>query len=225
MNSIGLKWFVALSVAVHGVLLLSWKQPAFEIGNTGQILQLAMADISGASSTAAAKQTATDPAVPEPSEPPQRKPVPSGQHTAHSSSLPADNSAAEAPVVPGQNPRKPQDSTDTGKNTAAAGGPDSTRQEADRHLRKSLFELVTARLTYPALARHKGWQGTVRLELHIEPDGQITRLRIDATSGYPLLDQAAVRSLTLASVPRAGRWLNGHAIDIVIPVEYRLLDG
>ena len=34
-----------------------------------------------------------------------------------------------------------------------------------------------------------------------------------------------MRCLQLAYIPGAERWLQGQAIDIVIPVEYRLVDS
>ena len=87
------------------------------------------------------------------------------------------------------------------------------------------MELITRKLTYPAIARRKGWQGTVKMQLHIEADGAITRLQVDETSGYRILDRAAMECLQLASLPGAARWLHGQAIDIVVPVEYRLVDS
>jgi protein TonB len=87
------------------------------------------------------------------------------------------------------------------------------------------MDLLARQLTYPAIARRKGWQGVVKLELHIESDGRISDLHIDATSGYALLDEAALQSLQLANVPDAAQWLHGEAIDIIVPVEYRLIDG
>ena len=68
-------------------------------------------------------------------------------------------------------------------------------------------------------------QGIVKLEVRIESDGRISRLRIERTSGYPLLDRAALQSLRLASVPGAEQWMQGQALDIIIPVEYRLVGG
>jgi protein TonB len=100
-----------------------------------------------------------------------------------------------------------------------------SREEQDQHLRACVMNLVTRQLTYPAIARRKGWQGIVKLELHIEPDGQISALHIDTTSGYSVLDKAALQSLQLANVPDAAQWLQGETIDIVVPVEYRLIDG
>jgi len=102
---------------------------------------------------------------------------------------------------------------------------DTVRQGAREHLRESILRLVSSRFHYPVLARRKGMQGIVRLQVRIETDGRITRLQVQQTSGYPLLDQAALQSLQLASVPDAPRWMNGQAIDIIIPVEYRLVGG
>ncbi len=103
--------------------------------------------------------------------------------------------------------------------------PRPSHEESDRHLRDSVLRLVTQRLSYPAIARRKGWQGVVTLELHIEPDGLISDLQVNETSGYPALDHAAVKSLQLASIPGAGAWLHGRSIDMLVPVEYRLLDS
>ena len=87
------------------------------------------------------------------------------------------------------------------------------------------MDLLTRKLNYPAIARRKGWQGVVKLELHIEPDGLISDLHIDQTSGYAVLDEAALQTLQLANVPNAAQWLHGETTNIIIPVEYRLIDG
>ena len=108
---------------------------------------------------------------------------------------------------------------------AVASNPVLQREETDRHLRSSVMELVSRELTYPAIARRKGWQGIVKLELHIEADGSITDLQLAESSGYSILDRAALQCLQFASLPGAARWLQGRTIDIVVPVEYRLVDS
>jgi TonB family protein len=108
---------------------------------------------------------------------------------------------------------------------AVASNPVLQREETDRHLRSSVMELVSRELTYPAIARRKGWQGIVKLELHIEADGSITDLQLAESSGYSILDRAAMQCLQFASLPGAARWLQGQTIDIVVPVEYRLVDS
>lgn len=48
---------------------------------------------------------------------------------------------------------------------------------------------------YPNLSRRLGEQGTVVLELVIEPDGTVSDLRVLESSGYPRLDKAALEAV------------------------------
>ena len=48
---------------------------------------------------------------------------------------------------------------------------------------------------YPPLAREKGYEGTVYLRALIERDGRVGSLAIDRSSGYEILDRAAVDSV------------------------------
>ena len=213
--------FLLISMTVHAAVLLLGAPPAYHMGNTGKVVHLTMVDSSGA---------AEAPAVDKPADAIQSVPEASSQHPVsrpareaigkHSIPRPQRSSTTapqQHPPQPVPGPRRT-----TGQ---AAGSPAPTPEESDRHLRQSLLELIAQRLTYPLIARRKGWQGIVKLELHIESSGLITSTRIHSTSGYPVLDRAAVNSLQLVNVPHASRWLNGHAVDIVIPVEYRLVDS
>ena len=53
--------------------------------------------------------------------------------------------------------------------------------------------LLQAALVYPPLARKRGLEGTSRIEFVIGPDGHARDVRTAATSGYPMLDEAAER--------------------------------
>lgn len=52
---------------------------------------------------------------------------------------------------------------------------------------------------YPDLARANGWYGDVRLMVIVRPDGQIRAIRLLESSGYPILDEAARRSVREAA--------------------------
>ncbi|MEA2094625.1 MAG: energy transducer TonB [Pseudomonadota bacterium] len=225
MNCHGLKWFIVLSAAVHAAVLFYWTPPAREIGNPGRVLQLAMTDISGETATAAAGIARSDnqESTPEATVAKTRSlPVKPVYDTA---TQPVPNRIPEATEASDPDPPPPEQQESSAQTSLTSGSPDDIRQDTDHHLRMSILELVTAQLKYPTIARRRGWQGIVILELHIESDGHISRLHVTETSGYPVLDQAAISSLQLASVPHAGQWLNGHAIDIMVPVEYRLTGG
>ena len=221
MISHNIKWFLGLSVAVHVVILLGWQQTEHAAGNTGQALLLSVTNRTGD----AVRQpvTSEEKAAPDsmlPVQPPAPSPVIAAHHVKQQSSTPAAVSTSTLP------PTFTQETIALSVQAAtSASSPTPSRNETDRHLRACVMELITRQLTYPAIARRKGWQGIVKLELHIESDGLISALHIDETSGYAVLDRAAMESLQLASVPDAAQWLHGASIDIVIPVEYRLIDS
>jgi len=52
---------------------------------------------------------------------------------------------------------------------------------------------------YPDEARARGWSGDVRLMVILRPDGQIRAIRLLESSGYPILDEAARRSVRQAA--------------------------
>ncbi|MBA4503669.1 energy transducer TonB [Marinobacterium sp. 3-1745] len=54
-------------------------------------------------------------------------------------------------------------------------------------------------LNYPEQARRQGLQGTLRLLVALNPDGQVINIEVLASSGHPALDDAAIRIVQLAS--------------------------
>ena len=233
MNTSGhnFAWFLALSMAAHATLLLAYRPGMPEIGHAGHTVQLSV------------ERAGSRSATPSPlANKPDRQPEPATRETTAATSpestaprttrtatttrsqaaVPTRARAATAAAPPMQH------ATATGtpvSSALAAGSPQPSQHESKDHLRRSVLDLFSRRLDYPAIARRKGWQGTVTLRLLIEPDGRISRLQVDRTSGYPLLDRAAMESLQLASVPQAEQWLHGRALELLVPVEYRLVGG
>jgi TonB family protein len=96
----------------------------------------------------------------------------------------------------------------------------------DQQLLDSLHAALMPHFSYPLLARRRGWEGIVRVGLRIEANGRLTRLHLVEPSPYDVLNTAAINSLSqLARLPNAGTWLQGSHVDLVLPVEYRLLEG
>jgi protein TonB len=225
-----ISWFLGISVAAHMAVLLAWQSPATAPGHTGHAVYLSIIQQTGDSN----KQPSP------PTETPAQAALDNTVLSKPAEAPPIEVAAARAvvqdrTVYPKHttNPQQSPSVVQPVKTTAATAAPSATiashpvlqQEETDRHIRSSVMELITRELTYPAIARRKGWQGVVKLELHIEADGSITNLQLDETSGYSILDKAAMQCLQLASIPDAAKWLQGHAIDIVVPVEYRLLDS
>lgn len=75
---------------------------------------------------------------------------------------------------------------------------------------------------YPALARRMGQQGTVKLRLTIDRDGSVDRAEVAASSGFPMLDQAALRAARAWRFEPARREGRPVAAELVQPVEFHL---
>jgi len=112
------------------------------------------------------------------------------------------------------------------------------QQPAVSHIQYADLATLTARFAgqlrdalapyfvYPMLARRNGWQGQVRVGLRVEADGRLSHVRIAHSSGYRLLDSAALATLNhISTVPQAAGWLEGRHFDMVLPIDYRLIDG
>jgi protein TonB len=89
----------------------------------------------------------------------------------------------------------------------------------------SVEQAFSAHFYYPALARRKGWEGEVMLALRVESDGRLTGIHVVGSSGYRVLDHAAMDSMLRArAVPLPGGALV-DGLDMVLPVQYRLFDA
>lgn len=220
MISHNIKWFLGLSVAVHAAALLALAQPENSIGASGRTLLLSVSDRSGesVSQPPAATENEMEVVADAPALQPQAtQPV-------ITDTAPAKQRPADQPVAQAQPETAVENRSDKSQSMQASSTTIS-REQQKQHLRASVMAFITRQLNYPAIARHKGWQGVVKLQLLIESDGHISDLQIEKTSGYALLDKAALSSLQLAHVPDAAQWLDGKAVSIVVPVEYRLVGG
>ena len=221
-----IKWFLGLSAAVHAAALVAWLPPEHRPGNAGQPLLLAVTNHTGKAVQQPQSQaeTPTQPFTDNILPPTPADPAPVAAATPVKPQG-LERPAARQQIDPPVPSSAPAQVPDNRAGTAQAASSSTSREEHEQHLRACVMELITRQLSYPAIARRKGWQGVVRLELHIEPDGQISDLQIDQTSGYAVLDKAALQSLQLARIPEAAQWLDGETVDIIVPVEYRLIDG
>lgn len=78
---------------------------------------------------------------------------------------------------------------------------------------------------YPLLARRKGWEGRVTMSVRVEADGRFSDIRVIESSGYRVLDSAAVDCLRRAARLSRAEGVIQTALDLVLPVRYLLLDS
>ncbi len=67
---------------------------------------------------------------------------------------------------------------------------------ADRKgLRTTVRPIKADRPPYPPTARARGWEGTVMLRLTVTREGAVERAAIHTSSGFPILDESALRAV------------------------------
>lgn len=173
------------------------------------------------------------PAEPEqqPAKPRSSEPV----TTARAPSKPAPESepAPNAGPVPAASPPSGKSTAET--RTAQQAAPNAADASAStaaaefaaaQRLRAQLEASLRSHFYYPRIARHRGWEGLVEVGLRIEANGRLSDVRILRTSGFAILDRAALASVgRISRLQGAAEWLGGHHIDMVLPVQYRLIDG
>ena len=93
-------------------------------------------------------------------------------------------------------------------------------------IRKKLSALIERNFSYPRFAIKRGWEGTVELGLRVEANGKLSNVRVVKTSGYSILDEAALTALTETNyINGLDAWMAGNHFDTTLPVKYQLVGG
>lgn len=77
---------------------------------------------------------------------------------------------------------------------------------------------------YPAAARRAGYEGTVVIRARIQVDGNADRVEIRKSSGYGVLDQAALEAVRKWRFIPAGRGNEAVVEWVDIPLKFKLED-
>ena len=72
--------------------------------------------------------------------------------------------------------------------------PDLPTDEAVNSYAHSIQEKISQAITYPFEAKEKGWEGIVKLNLHILRDGSLADVSIKESSGHSVFDQDALNT-------------------------------
>ncbi|MEI7065240.1 energy transducer TonB [Dickeya chrysanthemi] len=75
---------------------------------------------------------------------------------------------------------------------------------------------------YPDVAINRGWEGTVLLNVQVRPDGKVQTIRLQRSSGYPTLDDAAREAVLHWSFVPARRGDQPESGWVVVPVDFTL---
>jgi len=86
----------------------------------------------------------------------------------------------------------------------------------------TVYKKIIDAAYYPADAKQAGWQGTVKLVLNISFDGTLKDVKLKRSSGYKILDDAAVETVCRQSpYPALPAELQQDELRVEIPVAYR----
>lgn len=110
-----------------------------------------------------------------------------------------------------------------GLSDASTASPDPASEKTRAFIRGRLETDLSQYFWYPAIARQRGWQGNVRVEFTVQPDGRLTNIHVTHSSGYAVLDESALKALReVGYLEQVPAWLNDRAMEIELPVIYKL---
>lgn len=102
---------------------------------------------------------------------------------------------------------------------------DHQHSESKARVISIIYKELNQYFTYPKLAQKRNWQGKVLLSLRVNSNGKINNVKIHSSSGYKVLDQAAIESLLKVEyLPKISSWLP-YDINLKLPVVYQLTEG
>lgn len=108
-----------------------------------------------------------------------------------------------------------------GGHNGSGKGSESAESMRNRYLREHfayIRNLILKNLTYPAVAKRIGWQGSVKVSFIIREDGTVEGLRIVKSSGYGVLDRNVMETIReVQPFPKPP-----VKAELVIPVVYAL---
>lgn len=105
-------------------------------------------------------------------------------------------------------------------------------KEKNTHLKDSmahskiiaqLKNRLSTNFYYPKLAQKRNWEGQVTIGFLLHTSGQLSEIVIIKSSGYKILDNAAIKAI--ANIKNSTEIIVNHDINIKLPIIYRLSKG
>lgn len=75
---------------------------------------------------------------------------------------------------------------------------------------------------YPSVARSRGWEGKVILQVHVSADGDAQQVSVSQSSGHDILDEAAVNAVEGWRFVPAKRGDTAVASTVNVPINFKL---
>lgn len=99
--------------------------------------------------------------------------------------------------------------------------PSQSSQVISPSYAQTLQMKISSAINYPYEAKENGWEGTVRLGLHILNDGTLANVSVKESSGHTIFDEDAVNTAKiLAPYPPFSSDMPGEDVVVVVPIVY-----
>ncbi|MDH5601026.1 MAG: energy transducer TonB [Gammaproteobacteria bacterium] len=93
-------------------------------------------------------------------------------------------------------------------------------------VKQQLRSKINANFYYPRIAKHNGWQGKVTLSFIINNDGKITHHKILHSSGYRILDEAALKTISKVNhINISKKSMDYNSVNIELPIYFKINEG
>lgn len=207
--------FILVSAAAHGALLATWNPATPRAGAESSATPTSLAVVIAAPRTVPPAEQAAPP--------PQADRQPPRRARAERSERRHAQPATIARTVPAPSvalTENIEQAPDGAAAVAADVEQDASRQAENLSARVDLE--LARHFNYPSIAVRRNWQGTVLLGFRIGVNGDIEAIHIARSSGYALLDRAALGALGKVQRVALDHGPLRAALDLQLPVIYRL---
>jgi protein TonB len=143
----------------------------------------------------------------------------------------ASTVSANAPGIPSAvaetHPASSAGANTTSSANASANNPSTTSTSSGSPVRTAFIKAdpnyaFNPPPEYPALARRRGYEGLVSLEVFVDRQGKVTDLKIAQSSGFAILDQAALQAVKKWIFKPAQKGPETIADRVKVPIRFQL---
>lgn len=223
-----LKFSLGVSLVVHGVAIggAIWLGQLHRTEATTKISETATLELIAApSSPARVVEQVLAPVLPTP---PPAVPAPPVEQAIIPEPGPQPEPAAPVELTPAavttpQNPSLPAPTAERGDNSSAVLGRDATTTEGKPTAKAQPDYLKNPEPVYPLAARRRRQEGLVLLSVRVNITGRALSVSLKQSSGYPLLDEAALSQVREWEFAPARIGNLAVESEIEVPVRFKLM--